>query len=188
MTRSMLGLLLGSAFVLISFGNVHAHGGDPTKIHACVNKSSGEIKIVAPNATCKPNENAVDWAAGAAAAQRILTEISLVSNLPGFNNGTGGIVSRFRWEPDRYDPAPSEMFFEVVAGVFEASGSATFRLHDATNNVDLASLTVNAGNSGRFRTADIAAAFPATAAEIQLVVDLTATSFSIQRSAVLVQQ
>jgi len=39
------------------------HGGDPSLIHSCVNKSSGEIKIVAANATCKNNETALDWPA-----------------------------------------------------------------------------------------------------------------------------
>ena len=46
---------------------VYMHGGDPSLIHSCVNKSSGEIKIVAANATCKNNETALDWPATAAA-------------------------------------------------------------------------------------------------------------------------
>jgi Collagen triple helix repeat (20 copies) len=31
------------------------------QIFACVNASSGEIKLVAPNATCKNNETSVVW-------------------------------------------------------------------------------------------------------------------------------
>jgi len=38
-----------------------AHGGDPTKIHSCVNNNSGEVKIVSPNATCNNNWTPVDW-------------------------------------------------------------------------------------------------------------------------------
>lgn len=65
MTRSKTGrLLLGSAFVLALAGvtpPVYAHGGDASLVHACVNNSSGEIKIVGANASCKNNQTAVDW-------------------------------------------------------------------------------------------------------------------------------
>ena len=47
---------------------VDAHGGDSAKIHSCVNNSSGEIKIVAPNASCKQNETALDWSKAAPGA------------------------------------------------------------------------------------------------------------------------
>ena len=72
MTRSATRwLLLGSAFVLALAGvtpMVYAHGGDPTLIHSCVNKSSGEVKIVGANASCKNHETAVDWPATSAPA------------------------------------------------------------------------------------------------------------------------
>src|SRR5712692_8212971 len=65
MTPSKTGwLFLGSVFVLALAGftpAVYAHGGDSTLIHACVTKSSGEVKIVGVNASCKNNETAVDW-------------------------------------------------------------------------------------------------------------------------------
>ena len=65
MTRSKAGwLFLGLVFVLALAGftpAVYAHGGDSTLVHACVNKSSGEVKIVGVNASCKNNETAVDW-------------------------------------------------------------------------------------------------------------------------------
>jgi hypothetical protein len=40
-----------------------AHGGPPATgiIHACVNNSSGEIKIVAETATCNGNRSPLDW-------------------------------------------------------------------------------------------------------------------------------
>ncbi len=40
---------------------VSAHGSDASKIHACVNNSSGTIKIVGVSDTCKNNESALDW-------------------------------------------------------------------------------------------------------------------------------
>lgn len=67
MTRSKTGwLFLGSMFVLalaVVTPAVYMHGGDSTLIHACVNKSSGEIKIVNATASCKNNETALDWPA-----------------------------------------------------------------------------------------------------------------------------
>ena len=44
-----------------------AHGGSPTLIHACVNKKSKIVRIVAPSAKCKRTERAVDWPAQTAA-------------------------------------------------------------------------------------------------------------------------
>lgn len=65
MTRSKTGwLFLGLVFVLALAGvmpAVYADGGDSTLIHACVNKSSGEIKIVGADASCKKNETALHW-------------------------------------------------------------------------------------------------------------------------------
>lgn len=67
MTRSKTGwLFLGSVFVLalaVLTPAVYMHGGDATLIHSCVNKRSGEIKIVSANASCKNNETALDWPA-----------------------------------------------------------------------------------------------------------------------------
>jgi hypothetical protein len=49
-------VLAGAAVTLVS-----AHGGDATKIHSCVNDSSGGIKIVGASDTCKTGETALDW-------------------------------------------------------------------------------------------------------------------------------
>lgn len=38
----------------------NAHGGDATKIHACV-KGNGSVRIVQPSETCKKGETALDW-------------------------------------------------------------------------------------------------------------------------------
>ena len=67
MTRSKTRwLFLASVFVLalaVVTPAVYMHGGDATLIHSCVNKSSGEIKIVSANASCKNHETALDWPA-----------------------------------------------------------------------------------------------------------------------------
>jgi len=67
MTRSKTTwLFLASVFVLalaVVTPAVYMHGGDATLIHSCVNKSSGEIKIVSANASCKNHETALDWPA-----------------------------------------------------------------------------------------------------------------------------
>lgn len=71
MIRHVTGWLrLAAALVLVLAGApvVGAHGGDPTLVHACVNKNSGEVKIVGATAACKNNETAVDWPATAAPA------------------------------------------------------------------------------------------------------------------------
>jgi len=53
---ALAGLAAGSAFVL-------AHGGDPSRIHACVRLSDSTVRITQdPNDTCKAgSESAVDW-------------------------------------------------------------------------------------------------------------------------------
>src|SRR3990172_2089583 len=52
MVVGFFGLLLGVA------GQLHAQSG---AIYACVNNSSGEVKIVAPGSTCKNNWTLVTW-------------------------------------------------------------------------------------------------------------------------------
>jgi len=119
---------------------------------------------------------------------KVLTEISLHSR--GTATGVEGEVSRFLWEPDRYDPTPTEILFEVVVDV-SFSGSVTFRLQDVTNGVPIegSSITVDSGQAGRFRTVDISSSFPVTPAEIALVTEKTGGPlWQIRRSAVLVQQ
>lgn len=60
--RRHIGILMfftiSLSFPLMAYG----HGGDTTKIHTCVNKSSGEIKVVGASESCGNNEDALDWA------------------------------------------------------------------------------------------------------------------------------
>jgi hypothetical protein len=177
-----------------------AHGGDPALVHACVNSRTGKVRIVAPDEKCKPRETAIDWAIAASAGgvAKVLTEIQLISS--GFVAGRLGgpietEVMRFLWEPHRYDPAPSEIFFEILLSGFlqNASETITFELHDITNDLPIAgsSFTFVGPTQvrGRFRTGNLAPGFPAAPAEIALVAHGNLEFiFNILRSAVLVQQ
>jgi hypothetical protein len=70
-TGVVFGAVLG-AVVATAITLVHAHGGDTTKIHACVDAASGAVRIVGANDTCRPpvtdrtgqqigGETALDW-------------------------------------------------------------------------------------------------------------------------------
>src|SRR5687767_487904 len=56
-TCAMLAGLLSSSAI----GLVSAHGGDTTKVHACLNPGSGTIFVVGPNEACGPNQITLDW-------------------------------------------------------------------------------------------------------------------------------
>ena len=61
-SKRIVVLVVVAALLLIGGSTwVFAHGGDVNLIHACVNNSSGTLKIVGPNASCKNNETALDW-------------------------------------------------------------------------------------------------------------------------------
>ena len=40
---------------------LNAHGGDTSLIHACVKKSNGDLRIIAPSGSCKKGETALHW-------------------------------------------------------------------------------------------------------------------------------
>lgn len=63
-------IVIGAAFVLALVGTttlVDAYGGDDSFIHACVNPSNGEVKIVASDGECRPPETPLHWAPALAA-------------------------------------------------------------------------------------------------------------------------
>ena len=64
MTRSKTGwILLGLSFVLTLVGvtpTIYADEGDQTLIHACLNKKTGEIRIIRAHESCKHNETELD--------------------------------------------------------------------------------------------------------------------------------
>ncbi len=70
-------LMVFALSIGLGTGMVYGHGGDPTKIHSCVNNASGEIKIVDPNDTCKNNWTPLDW--GSAEATRTEPRTTLVN-------------------------------------------------------------------------------------------------------------
>ncbi len=44
-----------------------AHGGDTSKVHSCVNKYTGGLRIIAANSICTLFENPLDWSQSGAA-------------------------------------------------------------------------------------------------------------------------
>ena len=59
--KRLLSILAGAfMFLVYLVPPVHAHGGDPGLIHACV-KKNGDVEIVGPSATCKQNETPLHW-------------------------------------------------------------------------------------------------------------------------------
>src|SRR5829696_8806725 len=64
----MRGVITSAVAAIISLGlmeSAKAHGGDTTKIHACVRSSganSGAVRIVAANDACRTGETPLDWA------------------------------------------------------------------------------------------------------------------------------
>lgn len=56
MMAAGVGLLMGFPAPV-----VYAHGGDPSKVHACVKPPGGQTRIVGPSVSCAANETAADW-------------------------------------------------------------------------------------------------------------------------------
>lgn len=62
MLKKQLTVALGAALALATVaGLASAHGGDASRVHACVG-SGGTVRIVGASEACRANENAVDWA------------------------------------------------------------------------------------------------------------------------------
>src|SRR5215217_3701431 len=58
----MAGVAVGAAVATtVTLVSGHQEGPAAGVIHACINNSSGTIKIVGPTAACAANEQAVDW-------------------------------------------------------------------------------------------------------------------------------
>lgn len=64
---SLFAVMIAGTFALAAVAGVTAHGGDPSKIHACVNNQNQRVRIVQPNQNCVSGgeasaiETAVDW-------------------------------------------------------------------------------------------------------------------------------
>lgn len=114
---------------------------------------------------------------------KTLTEISLVSTTPGFSTGSNGETCRFLWEPSRYDPSPTEVFLEVVGS---SNSSTTFELLDTTTNTVIPGSSLAVTGAGRYRTSNLVADFPSASNEI--VLQVSGSVWTLQRSAILVQQ
>lgn len=66
---------------------VNAQEGDSNLIHACVNNSSGTIKIVSPNDECANNEIALDWLPAGTGGSPGVLGYEIVSNSEFYNGG-----------------------------------------------------------------------------------------------------
>jgi hypothetical protein len=64
----LVGLGLPVMAMLATTGLAGAHGGDPSKVHACVVPASGTIRIIDPGQSCYKNESPLDWTLNAGTA------------------------------------------------------------------------------------------------------------------------
>ncbi|MBZ0169140.1 Serine/threonine-protein kinase pkn1 [Candidatus Methylomirabilis lanthanidiphila] len=55
-----LSAAVGIGLALVA-GAAWAHGGDPSRIHACVNNESGTVQIIATTGTCRQGWASLDW-------------------------------------------------------------------------------------------------------------------------------
>lgn len=138
--------VLASAFVLALAGFtpvVSAHGGDPTLIHACVNKSSGEVKIVGANASCKNNETAVDWPATSAPPPPLAGKGSIMVHgvgagvvaLQPFFIQFGGGVNEYRLPRDG---TVQNMRILIAENTYDASTAVTLYVDDSPTSITTA--------------------------------------------------
>ena len=91
MTR--VSVIVGAFFVALGLAPISA---EAQLISACVNNSSGGVRIVAPNATCSNNEHSLVWGSGALAGadyQCVVSQTIAPGNAlnfqPGVSFGSG---------------------------------------------------------------------------------------------------
>lgn len=126
----------------------------------------------------------------AGAPRRTLTEIGLTSHINGnFVSSREGPVCGFLWEPHRYDPLPTEAYFEVYG-----SGYVTFWLQDMSTNQPISGSEITLSTQVvvepyRVRSTDFAAFLPTVTTEMQMMARIDSEEFwSTQRAVVLLQQ
>ena len=73
-TKSVV--LLGALFAVSL--SAYGHGGDPSKIHACVNTRTGALRIVGATESCRIAEAPLDWSQAASITTRIVTDSLMV--------------------------------------------------------------------------------------------------------------
>jgi len=151
---TVFGLSLGQA------AKVDAHGGDATKIHACVNNYSGEIKIVSPSATCASNWSPLDWnVTGPAAPPPRTQPMDFAVNCPG--QTIQGALGQGLVPGDRLLVSGTCNENVVIGEVFnsitiEGQGTATINGPDATQDtinirgrrILIKGFSITGGNSG----------------------------------------
>jgi hypothetical protein len=82
---------LGIALGLVTLG--WAHGGDPSLVHSCVQKSSGQTRLVQPDDVCRGTEVAVDWPASAAPVGPAATPPAFLNVVDSNGHVVGPVIS-----------------------------------------------------------------------------------------------
>jgi len=126
-----------------------------------------------------------------------LTEIVLTAFAPVPSSGwisvdrNGMELSRFKWEPNRYSPAPAEVFLEVFG---TSSVPVRIEFVNRATNSPIAESATSFGTNGVLvlsRTRNIVTHLPSTPTEISLVVRSAVNpdaQIMIRRAALLIQQ
>lgn len=155
----MTSRLTGAAtvgFILITSSLVH--GQQNTVIQACVNKSSGEVKIVSTPAQCKVNERLLTWQTATATdaeAAELAALTERVAKLEGQITGAdlAGTYSLFVFENHLASPAHSSggVRFQEFTGTVtvDANGNGSYNISGfAGANLTLAGLLDASPNGG----------------------------------------
>lgn len=156
----LLGAIVGTVIV-------SAHGGDVTKIHACVKTSTGTIHIVGANDTCAGNETALDWNIQGVQGAPGPTGMPGPTGVPGVGGSSTNLPPRLTYVTNRQsntvsimDPSATPAFSTIRVGNqprmilkkpngnrlyiinYNDSGNGTVSVIDTTNNTILATLPV----------------------------------------------
>ena len=152
MTHSTKGILVLAWVCFLALAGVtpaaFADGGDPTLIHACVNNSSGEIKIVGANASCKNNETALHWPAVAPPPPAASSSIMVhgvgagVVATPFFVDFGGG-VEQFRLPRDG---TVQNMRVLITENSYNGPTVLTFFVNDVATSLTTTILAASVGN------------------------------------------
>jgi len=138
------GFIVGAA--LASIVGVSAHGGDVSKIHACVD-AIGNIKIVAASATCKSNETPVDWNIQGVKGDKG------DAGLPGAKGETGAMGPPGTFSGSFTSPNQDYRLAVTDTGVELAGPNARITLTDAGISINSAlALSVRSGTATDIRS------------------------------------
>jgi hypothetical protein len=123
----VIGIIIG-AIGLGAGGMALAHGGDSAKVHACVSKSSGLVRVVSADGKCVDGEYALDWN---------------IQGPVGPAGPAGTFSGTFRSPNGQYSLSVTD------AGIVLSGAGSTVRLDAAGVTVSGASVTVQGATTTR---------------------------------------